>query len=208
MEGPTTRLILIRHAEVEASYHRIFGGSRIDMRLSHKGHAQADGLAKYLRNHPFEACYCSPMIRAQHTALPLLAGRDVSLVTLPSLREVDFGAWTGYGWAAVHERFGVSAFDWLTELEHGRIPDGDSVSSLRERVEPCLRRIILNCAGKSAAVVCHGGIVRMILSLLTNMPLSKFSSFEVDYASVTVVDCHPRKTEIQLMNFTPWRDLP
>jgi hypothetical protein len=32
--------------------------------------------------------------------------------------------------------------------------------------------------------------------------------FEIDYASLTRVDYHPGKTELQLLNFTPWRDRP
>jgi hypothetical protein len=49
--------------------------------------------------------------------------------------------------------------------------------------------------------------VRVILALLLELPLSKMSCFEVDYASLTWVEIQPHKTEIQLLNFTPWRDL-
>ena len=34
------------------------------------------------------------------------------------------------------------------------------------------------------------------------------AAFEIDYASVTIVDWRPDRTEIQLLNFTPWRPLP
>ena len=40
MNSPT-RLYLLRHGEVEARYHRIFGG-RIDMELSPRGQALLD----------------------------------------------------------------------------------------------------------------------------------------------------------------------
>jgi hypothetical protein len=31
--------------------------------------------------------------------------------------------------------------------------------------------------------------------------------FEIEYASVTQIALHPRHAEIELLNFTPWRDL-
>jgi hypothetical protein len=47
----------------------------------------------------------------------------------------------------------------------------------------------------------------MILSILLELPLPKTNMFEVEYASVTQIALHPRHAEIELLNFTPWRDL-
>jgi hypothetical protein len=33
------------------------------------------------------------------------------------------------------------------------------------------------------------------------------ASFEIEYASVTEVLHRPQKSEVRLLNFTPWRDL-
>src|SRR4030095_12528165 len=106
------RLLLLRHGEVEERYHRIFGG-RIDMDLSPQGHAQAEVLARYLRQRPVDAIYASPMRRAQQTLAPLATHCPRPLVVLQEFREVDFGDWTGLSWEQVHARFGVRAFDWL-----------------------------------------------------------------------------------------------
>jgi len=76
---------------------------------------------------------------------------------------------------------------------------------LRERVEACLQVVLQNHPGQSVAVVCHGGVIRMILSLLIDVPLSKMSSFEIDYASVTEIAVNGRRREIQLLNFAPWK---
>ena len=46
-----TRLYLLRHGEVEAKYHRVFGG-KIDMELSPLGHDQVKALADYFQRHP------------------------------------------------------------------------------------------------------------------------------------------------------------
>ena len=48
----TTRLWLIRHAEVESRYRHTFGG-RINMNLSPRGREQAGKLAEYLQDKTF-----------------------------------------------------------------------------------------------------------------------------------------------------------
>lgn len=200
-----TRLFLLRHAEVEARYHRIFGG-QIDMELSPRGHEQAAALAKHFHRHTFDAIYASPMKRVQQTLAPLAAGRESPPVILSGLREVNFGDWTGLSWEEVKARHGVSAFEWLDQLEQAAIPNAESGKAFRARVEPCVEQILQDNQGQRVAVVCHGGTIRMILSILLDMPLSWMASFEIEYASVTQVHHLPHKTEVQLMNFTPWRD--
>ncbi len=200
-----TRLFLLRHAEVEASYHRIFGG-RIDMELSPTGHEQAARLAAHLRTVNFDAIYASPMKRAQLTLAPLAQGRTCPVTLLDGLREVDFGAWTGLSWQEVFDRFNTSAFDWLKALEDDTIPHAENAVKFRARVEPCLRQIIADSKGRQVAVVCHGGVIRMLLAILLDLPLPKMAGFEIDYASITTVDYRPGKTEVTLLNLTPWRE--
>ncbi len=205
MSTPTT-LFLLRHGEVEHRYHRVFGG-RIDMELSPLGHDQAAKLARYLRQRPLDAIYASPMKRAQQTLAPLAGHCARKPVVLPGLREVDFGDWTGLNWEEVRTKFNASAFEWLDKLEHAAIPNAECGRTFRARVEPCLQQIIRDHAGETVAIVCHGGVVRMMLSILMALPLPKLAGFEIDYASLTHVEHHPHKTEVQLLNFTPWRDL-
>jgi broad specificity phosphatase PhoE len=201
-----TQLFLLRHAEVETKYHRIFGG-RIDMNISDRGHEQAAALAKYLKAKSFDAIYASPMKRVQQTLAPFAEGRTPAPVILEGLREVNFGDWTGLSWEQVKEKFDISAFEWLAQLDRAAIPNAESGAMFRARVEPCVEQILRAHAGQTVAVVCHGGTIRMILSVLLAMPFTQTSAFEIEYASVTQVRHAPNKSEIQLLNFTPWRDL-
>ncbi len=201
-----TKLFLIRHAEVEESYHKTFGG-RIDMELSPRGHEQAATLARHLAHHRIDAAYASPMKRVQLTLAPLLATKPMRPTIMPGLREVDFGDWTGLGWDAVKSKFGVSAFDWLHILETGNVPNGESDKTFRARVEPCLNEILAAHSGQQVLVASHGGTIRMLLSIIFKLPLHQTSMFDVDYASLTVVEFLPHRSEIQLLNLTPWRDL-
>lgn len=202
-----THLYLLRHGEVETSYHRIFGG-RIDMNLSPLGREQACAMAKYLERIRFDAIYVSPLKRAQQTVAPLIQRYEKEATTRHDLSECHFGDWTGLSWQQVHEKYQIRAFHWLEAMEMAKIPNGECSATFRSRIEPCLKEILRDHAGQKVAIVCHGGVIRMILSILLHLPLPKTAHFEIEYASVTQVSVSPDKTVIEMMNFTPWRDLP
>ena len=203
--GDPTRLLLIRHAEVEARYQGVFGG-QIDMELSPRGHQQAEALASYLQHTSVTAIYASPMKRVQQTLRPWIVNGVPKPIILTDLREVSFGDWTGLSWVEVRSRYGVSAWEWLHQLESASIPNAENAATLRARVEPCLRRIVRNHPGEEVAIVCHGGVIRMLLSILLELPLPRMGAFQIEYASISRVRLNAEQTELELVNFTPWRD--
>jgi broad specificity phosphatase PhoE len=205
MENPT-RLFLLRHGEVEARYHRVFGG-KIDMELSPLGHEQVQALADYFRRHPPHVMYASPMKRVQQTLAPLAKQTGLQPHILPGLREVDFGEWTGLSWDQVYERFKVSAYDWLNQLEAGSIAQAETTADFRKRVDEALQQILTESPSKEIAVIAHGGVIRMLLALILDLPFARMAAFDIEYASITKVKITPAKTEVELLNFAPWRDL-
>src|SRR5580692_4983350 len=203
---PATRLLLIRHGEVETPYQKKFGGW-IDMNLSPNGKRQARVLANYLRHKTIDAIYASPMKRVQQTVAPTLKLNGHAQTILPGLREINFGDWSGLGWLEVEEQFKFRSHEWLEQIHHHGVPNGESGTVFRKRVEPCLREIIAKHPGENVAIFCHGGVIRMILAILLKLPLPKTNHFDVEYSSVTQVALHPHMNEVELLNFTPWRDL-
>lgn len=177
------------------------------MNLSPRGQRQAKILADYLRVKTIDAVYASPMKRVQQTLAPTLKlGRHEQTI-YPDLREIDFGDWTGLNWGDVRDKFNFAVHEWLEQIEHPGAPNGESGKHFRARVEPCLREIVNKHNGQNVAIFCHGGVIRMVLAILLDLPLPKTNSFEVEYASITQVALHPHVAEIELLNFTPWRDL-
>src|SRR6185369_6041271 len=108
-----------------------------------------------------DALYASPMRRAQQTIVPLIQKSRKTPVILPGLREVDFGVWTGLSWEQVQERYQVSPFQWLHQLESGSISEAESTADFREKVKQSLSQILCEPLGTSVGVVCHGGVIRM-----------------------------------------------
>ena len=198
-----TRLHLVRHAEVDEAYHEVFGG-QIDMELSPVGHEQAKGLAKFLNGRTFERIYRSPMVRVRQTAKPLLDALGREAQVIEDLREVDFGVWTGHKWHEIQEKFGVDAEDWLVHLENGAVAEAEPMDGYQSRIRGSLERMMDEGAGQDVLVLCHGGVIRMLLALLLDEPFSKMDRFEVDFASLTVIEHRSNRVEIKLHNFAPW----
>jgi broad specificity phosphatase PhoE len=203
---PATRLLLIRHGEVEPPYQKKFGGW-IDMNLSPAGRRQAQILADYLRHKTIDAIYASPMKRVQQTLAPTLKLNGHQQTIMPGLREINFGDWTGLGWLEVEEQFKFPSHKWLDQIQDHGVPNGESGPQFRRRVEPCVREILARHPGQNIAIFCHGGVIRMILAILLKLPLPKTNHFEIEYAGVTQVALHAHMAEIELLNLTPWRDL-
>ena len=198
-----TRLHLVRHGEVDEAYHEVFGG-QIDMELSPLGHEQARRLAKFLGDRHFDRIYCSPMLRVRQTAKPLLDALGREAEVIDDLREVDFGVWTGHKWHEIQEKFGVDAEDWLVHLENGDVAEAEPMVECRSRIRGSLEQMMDEGAGQDVLVLCHGGVIRMLLSLLLDEPFSKMDRFEVDFASLTVIEHRSNRVEIKLHNFAPW----
>lgn len=191
---------------MEDGYKKAFGGSRIDMALSPLGHQQAEALAAWFGDRKVEAVFASPMLRVRQTMVPLLARRGVTPMFLDALREVDFGDWTGFRWEEVRERFGVNAPNWLHVLHDPGLPNGESATALLDRVRPCLDQMLGEITSGSAAIFCHGGIVRAILALVLGMRFPEIGNFRIDYGSVTVVELRmetKRVAQVELLNFCP-----
>ncbi|MGI6559358.1 MAG: histidine phosphatase family protein [Limnochordia bacterium] len=79
---------------------------RLDVELSTLGKEQAQALGRRLADTPFTAIYASDLKRAQATAADhRRAPRACPCEVEPDLRERDFGAWEGFTFAEIEERF-------------------------------------------------------------------------------------------------------
>ena len=174
------------------------------MELSATGHRQAKDLANFLKGRNFDHIYRSPMVRVRQTAKPLLDALGREAEVIDELREVDFGVWTGHKWHEIQEKFGVDAADWLVHLENGDVAEAEPMNGYRSRIHGSLEQMMSEGEGQDVLVLCHGGVIRMLLALLLDEPFSKMDRFEVDFASLTVIEHRSNRTEIKLHNFAPW----
>jgi probable phosphoglycerate mutase len=156
-----TTLLLIRHGETAwNAEHRIQG--RLDVPLSTTGMWQAGRLAERLAGEAIEAIVCSDLARAWMTAVPLADTRGLSMVPEPRLRERVFGIFEGKTLDEIAASHPEEFAAWRARDVDWRIPGGESGTEFIGRVLEAVRDITAAHAGRTVAVVSHGGVLDVI----------------------------------------------
>ncbi len=139
------KLYLIRHAEPVIT--GVFLGCRNDVPLKEPPPPM---------NLPVEIVYVSPMQRAQQTAAAIEAPK----VTVPDLREIDFGEWGGLGWAEIEQRWPEMAARKSRNWFGVTPPGGEPWDEFVTRVRAALDGILADRRDK--AIVAHGAVNAVI----------------------------------------------
>ena len=84
----TTRIHLVRHAEVENPAN-VWYGLLDGFPLSEQGRQTADALGRHFVSHPLAAIYASPLTRAVETAEPIAGTHGLEIATCPDIIETQ-----------------------------------------------------------------------------------------------------------------------
>ena len=157
--------ILVRHGKTEYNERRQYCGA-LDPDLSDLGRQELEGseAKAFLGEHAPDMVFCSPMKRTLQTAAILLDGKDVPLVAVPELREIDFGDFEGRSYEDMKDDPAYTA--WLDTNCEGPIPGGDFPDVFRDDVAVCFESLLETCEAERverALVVSHGGVIGTIL---------------------------------------------
>ncbi len=157
------RLLLVRHADTDTAMRgRCYG--RLDVPLSPEGQRQARELAAALGSVSLAAVYSSPLARALDTATAIAAPHGLASVTANELREIDFGELEGLRYEEVETTRPALFREWMATPESVRFPGGEALADLRARVLPTVAEIRDRHEGQTAALVAHGGVIRVVLA--------------------------------------------
>lgn len=146
------RLFLIRHGATTTSGKTYAG--REDVPLTDEGRAQARQIAKTLAAEPVSLILSSPLSRAIETARPLAQARGLDPIRIPTLMEIDFGAFEGHPKGTL----GLSLRKTHARLP---IPGGEALIDVWARADDVLDQL-RDQPKATAAVFGHFWINRMI----------------------------------------------
>lgn len=153
-----TTILLARHGETDWNREGRWQGWA-DPPLNDTGRAQARELAEQLRGTPFDAVYSSDLQRARETAEILAEPHGVPVIVDRDLREIDIGSWSGLTRAEIAERF-----------PDGVRPDGETHEQQAARVRGAVTRIARDHPGERVLIVGHGGTIRSIHDVISEIP--------------------------------------
>lgn len=187
MSRPPARLWIVRHGETDYNAEGRWQGAGVDLPLNDIGREQAEEVASEIEGRDFAALYTSPMIRARQTARPIARATGLEPVEIEALREAHHGEWEGKtkaeilaGWRSAWEAFESAP----REVER---PGGESYGDTADRVWPALEAIADRHRGQDVVVVTHGGPLRLVLSEVLDLPLTRRDEFGTENAAVFVV---------------------
>ncbi len=178
------KLILVRHGETGFTEQNKYCG-HCDAPLSGRGIRQARRLHEKLKKLKVDKVYSSDLLRTMQTAM--LTFRNNYVIKNEGLREIDFGRLCGLTFEQAEKGYPDIYKTWMENPKSLKVPGGESVRGFAKRVLATFKDIAKDSAGKTVAIVSHGGPIRIILLKLKKMGLDKFWDIEVKTASVTMV---------------------
>jgi 2,3-bisphosphoglycerate-dependent phosphoglycerate mutase len=168
--GPV--LWLVRHGESTWNALGLAQGQSDHPRLTRRGVRQARYAADQLRGCPIRAVHASDLRRAVATAAPLAAALGLAVNPDPRLRERSLGVLEGARSVAVPGALSGLAGDRVIDPD-ARPPDGESLRDLYWRVADFADGLL--DAGREAAVVAHGGTLRVLTAYLRGVPVERMA---------------------------------
>ena len=160
-DGPTQRVVLVRHARTEWSISGRHTG-RTDIPLTEEGRTVARSLSEPLNHWQFARVFTSPLQRARETCE--LAGYGDVAELRNELLEWDYGEYEGITTAQIRE----NRPGW--DLWRDGCPGGESAADVGARVD----RLIGEIRGVSGNVACfaHGHVLRVFGARWLGLPPS------------------------------------
>lgn len=166
-------IVLIRHSSLAVPRGVCYGFSNID--VSHNFVYEVEWLREQLEDFDCDLVYCSSLQRCVKLAVEVF---DAPVHATENLKEVNYGDWEGKTWEEINTK-GDNL--WMYENTANKPPNGESFIELQKRVVEELEKIFSRKEEK-IAIVCHGGVIRSVLSYLLKAPLQYTRSFHIHYA--------------------------
>lgn len=175
------KLLLIRHGESLGNKQKQIYG-RTDYTLTPKGIIQSRAIADYLNSKNINRIYYSPLKRTKYITT-LVNTTSIPLIEESWLSEMDFGIFEALTPKEASLKYPCEYNNYLNNYQSYTIPEGDNYLSFCERIKNNLEK---NLPSKTEvfAFITHGEVIRVILSLLTEMSFAELWSLKLPPASV------------------------
>ncbi|CCK77158.1 Alpha-ribazole-5\'-phosphate phosphatase [Oleispira antarctica RB-8] len=188
-----TFIDVMRHGEPEGTCSdggTILRGSTDD-ELTPKGWAQARKRTDMLleSGEQWDVIISSPLLRCANFAqsLVLKKSKDKSerLFISAAWREIYYGDWDGLSTAKIwQDAPELMEKMWQDPLEFCA-PNGEAVKDFSVRIEQAWSDLLRDFQGKRVLLVCHGGVMRLLLKQLLLLAPEAMNRFAIPYAAVS-----------------------
>jgi broad specificity phosphatase PhoE len=177
-------IILVRHGETEYNAKETFRG-RADVSLNETGLKQAQLLADYLADEKIDVVYASPLKRAVTTAEAIASPHRLEVNVVANLNDIDCGQWQGLTLKEVQDKYEEIYQDWLDTPEQVRLPGGETLEDVENRVLPFVQDAVMRCGEGKIVLVSHRVVNKVLICALLRLDNSSFWSFKMDTGAIS-----------------------
>jgi alpha-ribazole phosphatase len=182
MKSETKSIYLIRHFKPESKANILLGSTDVSL-LGSSIDYHLDLLKPQLSTlRQIQNIHSSPLIRARSTAQAIFKSHKITLSR--ELTEIDFGEYELLSWPEIelnHNKFYQTYMkDWINTS----FPKGESYQDLESRLSSFLSHNLDSNNQEDIAIVAHGGSIKALIYLLTELSIEEAFSQKVDYGEV------------------------
>lgn len=187
-------ITLVRHGKVDAPA-ALYGHT--DVNLSAEGAGDMQRVFQRIHHeNPVTHVLGSPLVRCAQPAQLLAQAHQLPLQIVQGLKEMHFGDWDGIPFEQFTDADWNSLHDFWNTPATAHAPGGEFLEAFAQRVINAWQAIQNNGDAKHQLVVCHGGVIRIIIAHLLNLDWRNpglFRQLTIDYASCTRIEIpeHP-----------------
>ena len=178
-----TRIVAIRHGETAWNVDTRIQG-HLDIPLNTTGLWQADQVARALADEPITAIYTSDLKRAHATAQAVARSTGAPLTTHTGLRERSFGHFQGRTFAEIEAELPEDAHRWRKRDPHYAPEGGESLVTLKERIERTVALLAQQHLGEQVVMVAHGGVLDVLYRLATRQDIQAPRTWQLSNAAI------------------------
>jgi broad specificity phosphatase PhoE len=182
------KLFLVRHGETPWNQERRIQGGSSDIGLNEVGKKQAERLGLALKNIEISAIYSSPLKRALDTAQAIAGYHSLKVRVEPDLREMEVGELEGVSIADLGTSFGQFLLRWRQGLGTEKLPGGESVEELADRVWAIVQSIKKGHDHENVVVVSHFFTCVATICKALGWPLTTIERLRVQTGSISIID--------------------
>jgi probable phosphoglycerate mutase len=179
-----TKIFLVRHG-LNDMVGKAIAGRNPGVHLNATGIAQAKRLVARLAGESIQKIFSSPLERCRETAAPIASRLGLEPIILPEVIEIDYGDWTGKSVAELREN--PLWNQWNERRTLSRVPDGETMLEIQNRMIAQIEKIRRDCNGETVAIFSHGDPIKTVICFFLGIPLDFFQRIEISPASVSLM---------------------
>lgn len=173
---------LLRHGEP-------LGGTKfrgwLDDPLNDTGWAQMRAVAGKACH--WDVVVSSPLKRCADFARELAERHSLLLEIDDRFKEMGFGAWEGKTTAEVAQVDAARLENFWRDPVAYAPPEGENLTAVQRRVVEGWQDLLARYPGRRVLLVCHGGVIRLVLAQVLGLPLPNLFRLQVPFASLSRV---------------------